>query len=249
MRMKICCAGTTAAARYAATALWDAGWDVTDQSEGDVEILLLDVPSFGANGFLRGGGDIQAILDKLPRDVTVCGGNLTHPALESYKKIDFLENEDYLAQNAYITAEAALDVALPYLQRTVKGCKVLILGWGRIGKCLGNLLKAMGAEVTVAARKASDRAMLKALGFGAVGFPIDVEILQASELIYNTVPYEVLDCAQIQDCTKIDLASRQGVIGDDVVIARGLQGIHFPESSGKLIANTLMRILRKEESS
>ena len=244
--MKICCAGTTAAARYAATALWDAGWDVTDQSEGDVEILLLDVPSFGANGFLRGGGDIQAILDKLPRDVTVCGGNLTHPALESYKKIDFLENEDYLAQNAYITAEAALDVALPYLQRTVKGCKVLILGWGRIGKCLGNLLKAMGAEVTVAARKASDRAMLKALGFGAVGFPIEAEILEASELIYNTVPYGVLDCAPVKECIKIDLASTEGIEGPDVLRARGLPSKFAPESSGKLIAETFLKHYREE---
>ena len=76
-----------------------------------------------------------------------------------------------------------------------------------------------------------------------------MEILQASELIYNTVPYEVLDCVQIEDCIKIDLASRQGLIGDDVVIARGLPGIHFPESSGKLIANALTRILRKEASS
>ena len=249
MRMKIYCAGTTAAAEYAASELWAKGWDVTSRPGRDVEMLLLDVPSFGANGFLRGGGEIQRILELLGQNVIVCGGKLEHPALEGYAKIDLLQDEDYLAENAYITAEAALDVALPYLQRTVRSCKVLILGWGRIGKCLGNLLKAMGAEVTVAARKASDRAMLKALGFGAVGFPIDVEILQVPELIYNTVPYEVLDCVQIEDCIKIDLASQQGMIGDDVVIARGLPGIHFPESSGKLIANTLTRILRKEASS
>ena len=107
----------------------------------------------------------------------------------------------------------------------------------------------MGADVTVAARKASDRAMLRALGFEAVEFPVSDEIVQSVGLIYNTVPYEVLDSSRAGDCIKIDLASRQGITGDDVVIARGLPGIHFPESSGKLIAKTLTRILRKEESS
>ena len=247
--MKIYCAGSTTAAEYAATELWEAGWEVTTQPGRDVEMLLLDVPSFGANGFLRGGGEIRNILDKLPQEVTVCGGKLEHPALQGYSKIDLLQNEDYLAENAYITAEAALDVALPYLKRTIRGCRVLILGWGRIGKCLANLLKYMGAEVTVAARKAADRAMIQALGLTAAIFPIRVEVLAEVRLIYNTVPYEVLDSAQIEECIKIDLASRQGIMGDDVVIARGLPGIHFPESSGKLIANTLMDILRKEESS
>ena len=247
--MKIYCAGTTAAAKYAATELWDAGWDVTSQPSDDVQMLLLDVPSFGASGFLRDGGEIRTILERLPQDVIVCGGKLEHPAMNEYRKIDLLKNEDYLAENAYITAEAALDVALPYLQRTIRGCKVLILGWGRIGKCLGNLLKSMGAEVTVAARKASDRAMIRALGFNAENFPVGDEVLQSMDLIYNTVPYAVLDSAQIRECIKIDLASKQGIAGDDVVIARGLPGIHFPESSGKLIAKTLMGIVGKEESS
>ena len=247
--MKIYCPGTTAAAEFAATALWEAGWDVTCQPGSDVQMLLLDVPSFGANGFLRGGGEIQTMLDKLPRDVVVCGGKLEHPALDGYAKIDLLQDEDYLAENAYITAEAALDVALPYLQRTIRGCKVLILGWGRIGKCLANLMKSIGAKVTVAARKEADRAMIRALGFGAAKFPIKEENLRSVRLIYNTVPCEVLNSAGVGDCVKIDLASKQGMAGGDVIIARGLPGIHFPESSGKLIAKTLTRILRKEESS
>lgn len=247
--MKIYRAGTTAATQYAATELLGAGWDMANQPGGDVQILLLDVPSFGTNGLLRGGGEVQPILDKLPQEVTVCGGKLDHPALEGYAKIDLLNDEDYLAENAYITAEAALDVALPYLQRTIRGCKVLILGWGRIGKCLADLLKRIGAEVTVAARKASDRAMIQALGLCSEPFPICEETLQTAELIYNTIPHEVLNSVQADNCIQIDLASKQGIVGDDVVIARGLPGIHFPKSSGTLIAKTLMGILRKEGSS
>ena len=41
---------------------------------------------------------------------------------------------------------------------------------------------------------------------------------------------------------KIDLASEKGLGGEDVIWARGLPGIHAPESSGRLIAETCLRL-------
>jgi hypothetical protein len=43
----------------------------------------------------------------------------------------------------------------------------------------------------------------------------------------------------------IDLASRQGIDHEDVIIARGLPGIHFPESSGILIAKTFLQYYKE----
>ncbi len=249
--MNVYCVGSTAAAGFAVSRLKNYGWNVASAPGADVDILLLDVPSFGDNGQLRGGGDLCPVLEQLPDSVMVCGGNLNHPALAGYKTLDLLKDPGYLAQNAYITAEAALDVALPYLTVTLQGCPVLILGWGRIGKCLGQLLKAIGADVTIAARKAADRAMIRALGYCAAGFS-DLT-LDRFRLIYNTAPELVLDEAAAAncspDCIKIELASCPGIAGDDVVIALGLPAIHFPESSGALIADTLLRLTGKEESS
>jgi hypothetical protein len=45
-----------------------------------------------------------------------------------------------------------------------------------------------------------------------------------------------------EDCVKIELASKDGMEGDDIIIARGLPGIHLPESSGELIAETFLRL-------
>ena len=239
-------AGSTAANRYAANFLKDVGCPVTDSPKTNVRYLLLDVPSFGPEGRLRGGGDIEKLLHQLPRDILVCGGNLGHPALDDYETVDFLKDEDYLCENAYITAECALDVALPYLKRTIRHCPVLIIGWGRIGKCLAQILNSLGAEVTVAARNPKDRALIRALGCSAAsakGFPA---MLVQSRLLYNTVPSPVLTREQMdlcrEDCVKIELASKDGIAGDDIIIARGLPGIHMPESSGKLIADTFLRL-------
>jgi hypothetical protein len=51
------------------------------------------------------------------------------------------------------------------------------------------------------------------------------------------------------DCLKIDLASKPGIAGSDVIIARGLPGKMAPESAGHLIAKTILELsIRKEVS-
>lgn len=253
MRMnknKIYIAGATPAGRFAHTYLQSLGLPLTQSDTANAGHLLLDVPSFGPGGQLRMGGDIESLLQKLPEDVIVYGGNMNHPALVNHRTVDFLRDPDYLAQNAWITAECALDVALPYLTVTVRDCPVLILGWGRIGKCLGQLLNAMGADVTVAARKESDRAMLRALGYNAADTADLSTILGKFRLILNTVPSPVISRKQAKcfrdDCVCIELASTDGIDHEDVIIARGLPGIHLPESSGKLIAETFLGYYQKE---
>lgn len=239
-------AGSTKACRFAADYLKQLGLPVVDEPAQDVRYLLLDVPSFNADRTLRGGGDVEKLLAQLPRDILICGGNLMHPVPEEYETVDFLKDEAYLCENAYITAECALDTALPYLRRTLRGCPVLIIGWGRIGKCLAQLLKSIGADVTVAARNPNHQAMIHALGYGAVDISEVPACLSHFRLLYNTVPHPVLNREQMDvcraDCVKIELASKDGMESDDIIIARGLPGIHMSESSGKLIAETFLRL-------
>lgn len=215
--------------------------------------LLLDCPSFREDGQLRCGGDVCDILRQLSAGVTVWGGNLNRSGLSNRKAVDFLKDPYYLAENAYITAECALDVTLPRFSGLLRGCPVLIIGWGRIGKCIGRLLRALDADVTVAARKESDRAMLAALGYRAADPASLTELLPRFRLIYNTAPEPVLCREQTAlcspECLKIELASKPGMEGEGILSARGLPGIHRPEASGQLIARTLLRYLNKEESS
>jgi hypothetical protein len=231
--------GSTLACRYASGYLQEAGLQITDHPAPEVTHLLLDVPSFSSDGLLRGGGVPERVLEMLPQYITVIGGGLEHPALEGYRRMDLLKDEMYLANNAAITAECALQVAAGSMTTTFAGTPVLVIGWGRIGKCLARLLKALGAHVTVAARKSADRAMLEALGYKAA----DPACIEGSfSVIFNTAPAPVMDCPQ---GINIDLASCRGLAGRDVIWARGLPGIHAPESSGQLIADTVLRLIRE----
>ena len=133
-----------------------------------------------------------------------------------------------------------------------EGCPMLVIGWGRIGKCLAHQLARMGARVTVAARKERDLHIIAALGFGAMDTNGLDGRLGQFRVIFNTAPAMVLDRQLAEqcraDCVKIDLASKPGIEGEDVVSALGLPGKMAPEASGKLIAQTIARLLGKEKS-
>ena len=152
-----------------------------------------------------------------------------------------------MAQNAAITAHCAIKIAQPYLKTTFPDTPTLIIGWGRIGKCLSKLLKAMDCPVTVAARNPAHRATLRALGYGAQ----DTAhlSLKGYKLLFNTAPEPILTQSQLlpyPDLIKIELASHPGLSGSDVISARGLPGIHAPETSGKLQFETITRYLKED---
>lgn len=238
-------AGSAKALTCAAEELEKWGASIAKAPSMDVTHLLLPVPCKMEEKTLCD------LLAKLPKEITVLGGGLDRAELTGYRCVDLLKDERYLAQNAMITAYCAIRVAAERLSITWQHCPVLILGWGRIGKCLGQLLKALGAEVTIAARKENDRAMITALGCEAEDITGLDYILKRYRVIFNTVPYPVLPEEQIEhcrkDCVKIELASSPGIGGDDVISARGLPGKMAPESSGKLIARTVLRLCARKE--
>lgn len=229
--------GSTAATAFAVKYLKQEDIPLVDHPTPEVTHLLLDVPSREIP---------QGLLERLPETITVTGGNLTQPELESYRKMDFLKNESYLANNAAITADCAIRVAAARMKSVFSGSPALVIGWGRIGKCLSSLLAQIGCIVTVATRKDSDRGILRALGYQAVDSG-SLTLLKEYKLIFNTAPAPVLDKAtlsQYPEAIKIDLASSPGLDGPDIIWARGLPNLYAPESSGALIADTFLKEVR-----
>ena len=221
--------GEGPALRFAVRELEMRGIKIAQCLTDDVTHVLLPVPT--------------KVLDmtNIPENVTVIGGNLANLP-DSYKKVDLLQEEQYVAENAALTADCALRLLGEYLPVAFRNCPILIIGWGRIGKCLARNLKELGAKVSVAARKPSDLGMLKAFGYGTVEMG-DIHA-HAYRAVINTAPAPVLGESEIQTtCIKIDLASQRGMAGEDVIWARGLPGKMLPESSGKCIAESVLRYL------
>lgn len=238
-----CTAGTTEALKHARNQLIHWGYPVATAPGIEATHLLLPVPSFRKDGFLQGGVSLDAVLSQLPATITVLGGML--PPL-SQTTVDFLKDEFYLAENAAITARCAVRLLQKHIHSSVQGLPILIIGWGRIGKCLAEQLRAMGARVSLAVRSQKDMAILNAMGYSAG--PLEEWDLRAFAVIYNTAPARMFHEKQADDTAiLIDLASQIGIEGDRAIRARGLPNDMAPEASGLLIAKTALRYaLRKE---
>lgn len=229
-------ASNTPVLRAAAETLKSKGYTVVDRPCDRVTHILFPVPTKELN------------TDLLP-GATIIGGNL--PEIPGRKTIDLLKNPYYLADNAAITAYCTLGLLMEKLPVVLRGCKILIIGWGRIAKCLSALLWALEADITVAARKPEDRAIAHALGYQVLDIQGLGHELNNYRVICSTPPQPVLDEEQLshcrEGCLKIDLASSPGLSGEDVIRARGLPGLRAPESSGRLIAKTVIKMLDRKE--
>ncbi len=205
------------------------GYSVRPELDGQVTHLLLPVPT------PEGG-----IPESLDAELTVMGGKL--PKL-SCPAVDFLQDPYYLKENAAITAACAVELAQKY--GPLNGKKVLVIGWGRIGKSLAERMPLLGAKAEVATRSAESRWKLESLGFAALE-PKGIQ-KEDYDIIFNTAPAPVLDVTGYRGLA-IDLASQRGLLGEPVLWARGLPGKMAPEASGNLIAKTALRLaLNKED--
>ncbi len=174
---------------------------------------------------------------------------------------DYFHSEEFQIQNAYTTAEAALSIAMNSLNKNICGSQIAITGYGRIAKHLARLLKGMGAEVTVAARKDSDLAWAASTGCSTIKLGNERAVYALAhgyDIIYNTVPHWLFDREFLEEADVgtfiIDLASVPGGIdicaakelGSNVLWATSLPGKYAPISAGNLIAACVDRILREE---
>ena len=76
---------------------------------------------------------------------------------------DYNKRDDFKYKNAILTSEGAIALYKENSNKAIYGSNILITGFGKIGKSLCNLLKAMGSKLTVCARSDIDKAQAKTI--------------------------------------------------------------------------------------
>lgn len=207
---------------------------------------------------------VKTVLDALRPGQIVCAGRVS-PELASYAQSNNLNLQDYFAReeleikNAVPTVEGAIQIAMEELPTTLFGARVLVIGFGRLGKLLAHRLKGLGARVTVSARNYADLAWIESYGYWSEHTNQLDGWLGGYQLVINTVPARVLDGARLHDLDAgtlvIDLASKPGGVdleaaanlGVKVIWALSLPGKVAPVTSGKIIRDTVYHILQEVE--
>lgn len=170
---------------------------------------------------------------------------------------DYFAREELTVRNAVATAEGVLQTVMEALPITVHGSHALVTGYGRTGKAICTLLRALGAHVTVAARRQADLAWAWAAGMQGIFYEQAPAFAGVFDYIVNTVPALVLGSPILKqckpDCLLVEIASAPGGIdekaaqacGLKVVKASSLPGKVAPETAGQIISDTIQNIIRE----
>ena len=225
------------------------------------KVVILPMPAIkdGTIRNLQGASiDPSEIADYLRSDAQVFGGKLGSSFAPRCAVKDYSEWEPLCRMNAVLTAEGAIQLAMEQTERALFGSRCLVIGAGRIGMQLAKKLSALGADVTVSARKEADYARIRAEHLtadvtGSYGLG-----LAQYDCIFNTVPAKILTVEQIEHtkpgCVLIELASAPGgfsqedcrLLGRKYVSGGGLPGIVAPKTAGIWIADAILADLRQE---
>lgn len=194
----------------------------------------------------------------------ICGGRLS-PAVSALAHEHGLNIHDYFAReelaiaNAVPTAEGAIQLAMEQLPITIHNSRVLVLGFGRVGRITAERFAALGAKVSVAARKYDQLAWAQAAGFGCEQIGHLAGWLCGYDLVINTIPSTVLGEVELadlkRDCLIIDLASKPGGVDLqaagrlhlNVIWALSLPGKVAPSTAGAAIKTTVYNMLLEQD--
>lgn len=172
------------------------------------------------------------------------------------KVYDYASREDFAVRNAVLTAEGAVGMLIREWDDAIFGAEILVLGYGRIGRVLSRYLKALGAQVTVAARREASRAWAQAEGL--MTCDDSFKEIYRMKVVINTVPAPVLTAEHIDrlrpDALIMELASSPGGVDESRAEERGvrlikapsLPGRSAPAAAGRIIKDTIRMIIKED---
>lgn len=234
---------------------------------GTADCVIFPLPICSAPGVLSTPLSAQQhplspILEFLTPDQVICGGRVDPNSRGVFTQHgltihDYFVREELTVANAIPTAEGAIQIAMEELPTTIHDARVLITGFGRVGKATAQRFSALGAKVTVAARSPEQLAWAQSMGMATQHMGLLPQLTADADLVINTVPVPLLGTAELsalrEDALVIDLASKPGGVDMDaaarlgrrVIWALALPGKVAPVSAGTYIRDTVYNILRE----
>lgn len=240
--------------------------DKLEQVVQDTKIIIGPIP-FSSNGknvnspFSENTISIQELMSNMQNKILIAG-SISSEVYELAQEhciqiVDIMKQEELAILNAISTAEGAIEIAINNTNKIIQGSRVLILGFGRIGKVLARKMEGLSANITCAVRKNEDMAWLKVYGYQAININTLGEELAQYDIIINTVPHLILTKERLQyinkECLLMDLASKPGGMEESAIKERGLKfiwalalpGKVAPVSTAEFIKETIDNILKE----
>lgn len=223
-----------------------------EDDTGDVglaDVIILPVPAtrdnVNVNAPLTGRVIPLDILKSVKRGTVILTYGLD---VGRYPQIDYSKIDSFCIKNAISTAEGAIAFAVNNTDFTLFGSKILITGFGRVGKVLLSRLKPFSGDITVSARKDADFALLEATNIKSIKTADAYKVCSDFDIIFNTLDLELFDSKALKSTYLFDLSTK-GCVKDvkqstgHIYKLPGIPGKTAPLSAGRIIADTVNEII------
>lgn len=207
----------------------------------------------------------EEILELIPPGVPLLVG-AARPRLREFASkhnvnlIEVAEDDEIAIRNSIPTAEGALQIAMEEMPITIHGCNAVVVGFGRVGETMARVLLSLCAKTFVCARSLPQLARATEMGASTLHISSLAMALRDADVVFNTVPAIVLtenilkgmrpgslivDLASAPGGTDFEAASRLGI---KAILALGLPGKVAPKTAGKILADSVPQLIRRELS-
>ena len=207
------------------------------------EIILLPIPTKRTENTPY-GEKIKRLGDG---DLAVCYGTDALADVDPERLLDLSRDEDFLSENAYLTALATVGILLTEEGRALCDLKCGIIGYGRIGRALTNLITFIGSAPRVFTSREHVVQGLCALGVSARLMGDEEDMFADLDVVINTSPTPIPKAPLLAAGGRaklMELAS--GVNFPEGISYRplpALPGKFYPESAGMAIGKAIERHL------
>ena len=191
------------------------------------------------------------ILSRLPSGAQVyfCGPAAPEGISRRLRSVNLWADEQLLAENAWLTAEGAISAAMAAGDASLRECTCMVIGWGRIGRALTEMLVGLSARVTVASRSERGRNGAVMRGAQSVATEEIAEALPGKKLVFSTPPARVLGRAELEhadrDALIVDLASPPYGVDLEAAQALNLRAWREPKLPGRYCPYSAARALMR----
>lgn len=203
---------------------------------------------------------ISTFLSLIKPGQTVFGGNLPSDLIDycntsDIKAVDLLKHPGFFWENSYYTAEGLLGYIICNTNFSLKNANILVLGLGKCGSLICDLLKKMNGNVYFYDNDINTINHGIALGFNYVDIYKNTNIFPTLNIVINSIPEKILSRLFLQmlnkNCVLFDISSFPFGFDKETTdslsltlhTCSGIPGKYMTGDSGTLLAKNILSFI------
>jgi len=227
-------------------------FDLDKISQNSYDVIILPVPTKKTEKDLLFGYDVntEQVIDTFEYAKYVYAAVGSMDELKELDSLSLLDDADFVLKNAYLTAKAAVEIAEH--NSKLKNAPNMVVGNGRIGRYLVNMLSDKKSEIILVSKRYEE--LNESLKYHrCIGYDKISDYINDCSIIFNTAPYNYFTYEELNNYggKYLELASKpygfmqRNSLPESVIMCPSLPGKYYPYEAAKIIYDSIYDFVAK----